>query len=477
VAHRARGVFSRAAQSRLCMRVMKEGSMVRKAGRPRVLALSTNGDRMSRCKHVVLFILLALVLGVGAKVGDVEAKVYIDVYGQSFKKVTIAAPPFSSDERQRPEISDLLGQDLDMSGFFVVAPRSMMDKDFLSEGVDKKSIRFDQWHSLGIDLLCKAVVKEKDNTFSLEAYLYDTGDGELIFGKRYGGVTPPEWRRVVHRLADDIIMAVTGGKGIMGSKVLFVAGSGRHKDVYVSDIDGYGARKLSGHNEIVVSPAASPDGRYLAFTSYKGGKPNLYVTEVGTNREVYVDREEGMKIGAVWMDRKTVAYSHTAGRFSTIYSVNVESKERKVLFRKDGILTSPAFSPDGSKMVFVSDMYGGPQIFSRDMATGEVKRLTYFGKYNTSPSFSPKGDFIAFVAKTDGGIEVCVMRPDGSDARVLTEGGINDCPRFSPCGRYILYSSQRGNGRTQVYMMLRNGDNKRPLKFTGGEESQPSFMP
>ncbi len=94
---------------------------------------------------------------------------------------------------------------LDMSGFFVVAPRSMMDKEFLSEGVDKKSIRFEQWRSLGVELLCKAVVQEKDNTFSVEAYLYDTSDGELVFGKKYGGVAPSEWRRVVHRLADDIV--------------------------------------------------------------------------------------------------------------------------------------------------------------------------------------------------------------------------------------------------------------------------------
>jgi TolB protein len=431
---------------------------------------------MSRCKRIVLFVLLFFAPGVGGKAGLAGGKVYWDVYGQ-FKKVTIAAPPFQSVEKERPEISDLLGQDLDMSGFFVVAPLSMMDKEFLSEGVDKKSIRFEQWRSLGVELLCKAIVAEKDNAFSLEAYLYDTGDGELVFGKRYGGVTPSEWRRVVHRLADDIIMAVTGEKGIMSSRILFIAGNGRHKDVYVSDLDGYGTRKLTAHNQIVVSPAVSPDGRYLAFTSYKEGKPALYVTDLEMNRDVYADREEGMKIGATWMDKRTVAYSLTAGKFSTIYAVNVESKERKVLFRKDGILTSPAFSPDGSKMVFVSDMYGGPQIFVKDMATDEVKRLTYFGKYNTAPAYSPKGDLIAFVAKTEGAIEICVMRPDGSDARVLTDGGINDSPRFSPCGRYILYSSQQGNDKTRVYMMLRNGNNKRLLKFTGGEESQPSFMP
>ena len=120
---------------------------------------------MSRCKQIVLCVVLVFALGIGGKAGVVEGKVYLDVYGQSFKKITIAAPPFQSAERQRPEISDLLGQDLDMSGFFAVAPRSMMDKDFLSEGVDRKSIRFEQWRSLGVDLLCKAVVARKTTPF------------------------------------------------------------------------------------------------------------------------------------------------------------------------------------------------------------------------------------------------------------------------------------------------------------------------
>ncbi len=94
------------------------------------------------------------------------------------------------------------------------------------------------------------------------------------------------------------------------------------------------------------------------------------------------------------------------------------------------------------------------------------------------PGKFPAGDpdMIAFVAKTGGAIEICVMRPDGSNARVLTEGGVNDSPQFSPCGRYILYSSDKGR-RAQVYLMLHNGDNKRELKFTNNEETQPKFMP
>ena len=426
---------------------------------------------MSKSKWILAA--LAISAWIAATAALADAKVYQDIYGQSYKRITIAVPPFVSTEKERSEISDLLGQDLDMSGFFVVAPRSMMDNDFLSEGADRKSIRFDQWSSLGVELLCKATVEEKDNSISLSSYLYDVTDGSLLFAKKFGAASS-DWRRMVHRLADEIILQATGERGIMSSRIYFVAG---RRDVYVSDLDGGGARKLTSYDKLIVSPSISPDGKYLAFTSYREGKPCLYVSDLETNREVFADREDGMKIGAMWMDKRTLAYSLTAGRFSIIYSVNVETKERKVLLRKEGILTSPAFSPDGTKMVFVSDMYGGPNIFVKDMVTGEIKRLSYFGNYNTSPAYSPKGDLIAFVSKTEGALEICVMKPDGSDARVLTDGGVNDSPRFSPCGRYILYSSQKGNGKTQVCFMLRNGDNKRVLRLTGGDATQPNFMP
>jgi TolB protein len=423
---------------------------------------------------VVILILCCVFLANVWCSGTAQAKVYI-VYGSTYKKMAIAVPIFKSEDKEFAEVSDLLGQDLDMSGFFIVAPRSIMDKEFLSEGIDKKAIRFDQWRSLGVELLCKALVTEKDGMFTLEAFLYDASDESLLLWKKYKE-NPPTWKRAVHRLADDIVQAITGEKGIMASRILFVSGNVRHKDIYLSDLDGSGQRKLTNHNQIVVSPSVSPDGKYVAFTSYREGKPNLHVTDIDTGREVLVEREEGMKIGAAWRDKKTLVYSHTSGRFSTIYSINVETREKIQILRRDGILLSPCFSPDGSKMVFVSDMHGGVNIFIRDMASGEIKRLTYSGNYNTSPAFSPKGDLIAFVSRIGGEFEVCVMKQDGSNGQVLTQGGVNDSPQFSPCGRYIMYSSQKG-GKTALYVMLFNGDNRRVLNLTGNEESQPKFMP
>ncbi len=423
-------------------------------------------------RRLTCFVLFAALILFSA---HAEAKAYLDVYGQPYKKFVIAVPPFVGEAKTGPGASDLLSRDLDMSGFFTVAPRSLMDSNLVSVGLDKSNIKFDQWQSLGVELLCTAHVEGDENSFTLEAYLYDTRDASLLLAKRYRAPRP-DWRRVVHRLADEILLAMTGEKGIMSSRILFVAGEGRRRDIYVSDLDGQGIRRLTNQNQIIVSPSVSPDGRYMAFTSYREGAPNLYVVDLETNETVYADRREGMKVGSSWMDAKTIVYVHVLGRVSTICAANVETKQRKDLLKKEGILSSPTFSPDGSTMVFVSDMHGGANIYKMNMATGDITRLTYTGSYNTSPAFSPKGDLIAFVSKTEGALEICVMRSDGSDARVVSDGGINDSPRFSPSGRYILYSSQKGK-KTSIHLMWNDGENKRELKFTGTEETQPKFMP
>lgn len=426
---------------------------------------------MTKVKIIVVVLFLILVGGIA------EAKVYLDVYGKVHKKVTIGIPNFKSDKpaRARTDMTELLNIDLDMSGFFIVAPNSLFDRELLDEGIEQGETKFSNWRSLGIELVCKARVIETGGEIALEAYLYDTLDGSVLLAKRYRA-TPDEWRKIVHRLADDILLAVTGEKGIMGSRIIFVGGTTRNKDVYTASVDGTGVRRITSFRNITVSPSVSPDGKYLAYTSFKEGKPNLFIMNLETGADIHVDRQDGMKIGTAWMGKSTLAYSHTSGRTSTIYAYDVAKGQKRALLTREGILTSPAFSPDGTKLAFVSDMYGTPQIFVQDLPSGAVKRLTYSGNYNTSPAFSPKGDLIAFVSKIGGSFEICTMNVDGSNQRVLTNGGINDSPHFSPCGRYIMYSSKRGN-HYNVYVMLYNGENKRLLKFTGGNEEQPKFVP
>ncbi len=430
---------------------------------------------MNRCKISAILITLFLLLCCAL---TSEARVYLDVYGTSFKKITIAAPAFKTEKNENiaRDMNDLLNKDLETSGFFIPAPASLIDKELLNEGLDRNAINFGNWRSIGIELVCKGKLSTQGEEVVLEPYLYDTIDGSLLMLKRYRG-SQKEWRRLVHNLADDILFAVTGEKGIMSSRILFVAGARSLKEVYTADFDGQAVRKETNFRSITLSASISPGGKYMAYTSFKDGRPNLYVVDTTKKNEVYSDRSEGMKLGTSWLNKSTIVYSHTSGKTSSIISYDVEKHSKKTLIQREGILTSPSVSPDGSKMLFVSDMYGSPQIFVRDNGSGEIRRLTRYGTYNSAPSFSPKGDLIVFVSKLEGSFEICTMNADGSNQRVLTsDNTINDSPQFSPCGRYILYSSLRG-GRYAAYVMLFNGDNKRLLKFTDYNEEQPKFVP
>ncbi len=406
-----------------------------------------------------------------------QGRDYLVITGSGFKKVTIAVPPMkeASAEKLPGDAAGLLNKDLDLSGFFIVTPPSLMDKELLAEGTERNVIKFSNWRSMGIDLLCKGKVQVQNNEFILEASLYDSLDGSLLFAKRYK-VGQAEWRKVIHRLADEIILAATGERGIMSSRLLFVAGRRNFKEIYTADFDGENVQKITNNRNITLSPSLSPGGKYLAYTSYKEGKPNLFVVDSEKHTEVFADRSEGMKIGSSWLNGSTLVYAHTSGKQSTICAYDVARKEKKILLQKEGILTSPAVSADGKKLLFVSDMYGSPQIFLRDNGSGEIKRLTYYGNYNSAPAWSPKGDLITFVSKLDGGFEICLMNSDGSNQRVLTaDGTINDSPQFSGDGRYIIYSSQKG-GRYGIHFMLFNGDNKRMVKLTDANEEQPRFF-
>ncbi|MDD4196210.1 MAG: hypothetical protein PHT96_07355 [Syntrophorhabdaceae bacterium] len=429
---------------------------------------------MERNSTFIMVLALACIM---ALTGISEAKVYLDVYGTTFKKITIGVPAFKGEKANKStsEMSDVLNRDLDLSGFFITAPASLIDKELLNEGIEKTEVKFNSWRSIGIDLVVKARVQVVNADLSLEAFVYDTLDGSLILAKRYRARTS-EWRRVTHRLADDIIFAATGEKGICSSRILFTAGRRNLKEVYLSDFDGQNVTRLTNYRSITLSPSLSPSGKYLAYTSYKEGKPNLYVSDFDNKNEIFVDRSEGMKIGTAWLNNSTLVYSHTSGRSSTIYAFDVGSRSKRVILQRDGILTSPTISSNGSRLVFVSDMYGTPQIFSKALPSGDVKRLTYHGRYNSAPSFSPKGDLIAFICNV-GSFEVCTMNTDGSNQKVLTnDGSVNDSPQFSPCGRYIIYTSMKG-GINKVNVMLFNGENKRTLRFTDFAEEQPKFVP
>ena len=99
----------------------------------------------------------------------------------------------------------------------------------------------------------------------------------------------------------------------------------------------------------------------------------------------------------------------------------------------------------------------------------DTRRLTFEGSYNTSPSWSPDNKKIVFVGRVSGKHQIFIVSPDGSALTQLTDKWNNEDPSFSPDGRFIIFFSDR-NGGSGIYIMRANGESQKknnPAVVTG----------
>ncbi len=179
-----------------------------------------------------------------------------------------------------------------------------------------------------------------------------------------------------------------------------------------------------------------------------------------------------------------------AGVFSTrIAYVNRQgNRNRLVLADSDGYgeqavlsinepIMSPAWSPDGSHLAYVSFEQGHAVVYVQSLLTNQRVVLANFRGSNSSPAWSPDGKQLAVVLTRDGGSQIYLVRPDGRDLRRLTFGGAIDTePNFSPDGQTLLFTSDRG-GSAQIYRMPAEGGSAVRMTFEGGSNFSPRHSP
>ncbi len=411
------------------------------------------------------------------------AVVDLEISPGAIQKIPIAVPDFkymSPEQSQLArEMSDVLANDLNISGVFRALDRSGFLEDPQMMGVEASQIKFEDWRRLGAAFLARCSYQIQGNSIRLDGWLFDVSGRKLVGSpKSYAGELRA-WRPMVHAFADDILMMVTGERGVFDTKIAYVQSIGVAKEIFYCDFDGNNPVQVTRDNSIALSPSWSPDQSQLAFVSYKDGAPKVYGVNVSNNSRYLISGFPGMNIAPAWRPGRNelaIALSKDGGQ--DIYLVSPVGG----IIRKCGvgfgssISVSPSWSPDGQKFAYVSNESGGPQVFIFDVSTGQKKRLTFSGNYNVSPSWSPKGDWIAFSSRENGGFNIHIISPNGGDSHVLTHGGRNESPRWSPDGRMIAYSSDRQGGAS-IRIMYSNGTGDWQLTRQGGGQELPDWSP
>jgi TolB protein len=435
-----------------------------------------------RLRFGVVFILFCTVAACGSLPvwAQSETYQYIDIRNPFLRKIPLAVPLFKNqtgspreDENSR-KAADLLAGSLDFTGYFKILDRSAFLFDPQKSGASAADINFQSWTVIGTELLITGVFEQTGDNVAMEMRLFDTIRGRQALGKRYTG-NVSEIRKMILRFCSEVVYYLTGNKGIFNSKIAFVSTGSGKKEIYICDFDGYNPTRLTYNESISLFPSWSSDGQQIAYTSYKGGKPDIYIRNLADKREAVIS-QEGSNITPAWApERLELAATMSFSGDQEIYLLTGAGKMIKRLTNNRGTDLSPSWSPDGRKIAFVSNRTGGPQIYVLDLDSGNERRLTFEGKYNTQPSWSPRGDKVAYSSQVGGFHQVFTIDVDGRNPVQLTQSsGDNESPTWSPDGSLIMFSSTR-EGPSRLYVMTCFGNDPRRLMLLNGEQTNPKW--
>jgi TolB protein len=215
----------------------------------------------------------------------------------------------------------------------------------------------------------------------------------------------------------------------------------------------------------------------IAYVTKSGREYRLEVADSdGEGVQVALRSTEPI-ISPSWSpDGTKVAYVSFENRKPVVYVQNLVTKQRTVVANFKGSNSAPAWSPDGTKLAVALSRSGSTQVYLVNADGSNLRRLSNSNGIDTEPQFSGDGQSIYFTSDRSGGPQIYKMSVSGGDARRVTfSGAYNISPRVSPDGKYLAYISQRG-GKFQLYLLdLSNGQEMR-LSDTARDES-PSFSP
>lgn len=260
--------------------------------------------------------------------------------------------------------------------------------------------------------------------------------------------------------------------------VLYTSDESGNWDIWKHDLKTGKKEKLTNYSGPDYNPSLSPDGKKIAFTSYRWGGHRIGIMDVdGTNQENLLNTSVGYNLDPSWSPNgKDITFFMVDKGFWQIFKYNFETQKLTDLSALDNTSDrSPSWSPDGEYIAFQSIRDGNWEIYVMRKDGSEVRRLTSNNYDDYLPSWSPDGEKIVFGSNMNNQADVYLINSDGSDLKNLTKGlpekvkpngeshkdDIN--PTFSKDGKYIFWTSGASGSNAILHVMKSDGSEIKEL--------------
>jgi len=441
-------------------------------------------QKTSKSGFYLPLVLMVFVL-LQARAGSADPPVRIGLELATQKKVTLAIADFVVKGVDvmgiAKEAKKILKKDLMLSEWFSPLQETVFEELEKMEHSSSK-VDYRSWRQVGAQWIIKTEysVVANGKGQSLTFRLYDAVNKRFLIGKRYRS-SRELLRKTIHRFADEVVMQLTGKRGISQTQIAFLMQESAGKEIYLIDFDGHNLRRVTRDHTVNLSPAWSPDAKWIMYTSYAARNPDLIMIDTSGQQRQTVHRLPGLNAAPAWSpDMQSIALVLSRDQNSEVYILN-KDRQLERLTRHFNIDTSPTWSPDGKKIAFTSDRSGtgAPQIYIMDSVKGDrsqVTRISFGSGYNDNPAWSPNGDKIAYTSREKRKFQIRIYDLNTHKSELLTSGfGSSEQPSWSPDGRFIIYR-KRENDRYNLFIRKLGGGEARQLTFSGKGHS-PAWSP
>lgn len=172
-----------------------------------------------------------------------------------------------------------------------------------------------------------------------------------------------------------------------------------------------------------------------------------------------------------------IAYVLQTSNGYELQIADADGQNPQVMLRSKHSIISPAWSPDGSKLAYVSFELGKPVIYVQTLATGQRVPIANFKGNNSAPAWSPDGQQLAIVLSRDGISQIYTIDAQGGNLRRVMRSPLIDTePQFTPDGRSLVFTSDRG-GNPQIYRVSLDSGEAQRVTFHGSYNISPAISP